>query len=204
MDWLWSPVGIGVAWLVLHGSDYLLTVAGARLFREGDLRERIVVDGSYELNPLFRAAVDRGAWLSRRFLVTLLGPAVVLPVAFAGISASAAGMGAPVFDAALEAVCGVLVFTRLSVLGGHLQNLLLFWRMLRVPEAKGVLLRYDRGTVHLIRRARWLELAAVVSVAAAATGSAFLIGGSVGVLLVLAVSGLWARADARARAAAGG
>lgn len=198
MDWLWSPPGITACWLVLHAADYLLTIAGARARRTSDLPHRLALGGSYELNPVFRAAVDRGAWLSRRFLVSLAVPAILLPFAVAWISSAAAALGDPVLERFPEALCGALVVSRLTVVAAHLQNLLLFHRMLRVPAAAVVALRYDRGTVFALRRARVLETAAVTAVGAAVTGGPFLIGGSAAMLLLAATLGLWARADARA------
>jgi hypothetical protein len=197
MESLWSPLGIAGVWLVLHSADYLLTIATARLRLQGDLRERVQFSGSIELNPLFQQAVERGQWLSPRFLVTLALGAVVLPLAVAYFQwVTEAGVlpvgGFPEF------FCGALVVTRFAVISIHLQNLLLFRRLLRVPEASIVRLRYDRGTVLMVTRARKLEVAALCAIAWLVSGRLFLLGGMAAALLINVVIVLWGRRQAPA------
>ncbi|HYO74013.1 MAG TPA: hypothetical protein VEU33_48885, partial [Archangium sp.] len=120
MDLLWSPVGMGVLWLVLHSADYLLTIATARLKARGDIGKRVEMGGSYELNPLFVQAVEKGQWVSRRFLVTLGLGALVFPLVVAYFD-WVAEMGAEDIRGLSEAVCGALVVTRFAVISVHLQ-----------------------------------------------------------------------------------
>jgi hypothetical protein len=193
MEWLWSPLGIGVLWLVLHSADYLLTIATARLRARGNLAERVQSGGSLELNPLFQKVVDRGQWVSWRFVVTLLLGAIVFPAAVAYFQWVGEDLGWEVTDALSEAVCGGLVMTRFAVISIHLQNLALFRRMLHVPEASIVSLRYDRGTVMAVSRARKLEVAAFCAIAALVSGRSFFLGGLACVLALVAALYRWER-----------
>lgn len=192
MDWLWSPVGMGVLWLVLHCADYLLTVATARLKARGDLGKRMEMGGSIELNPLFVQAVEKGQWVSRRFLLTLGLGALVLPLAVAYFD-WVAELGAEGVRGFSEAVCGALVVTRFAVISIHLQNLVLFRRMLHVPEASIVSLRYDRGTIMMVTRARKLELAAFCAISALVSGRPFFLGGLAATLGLVGMLFLWGR-----------
>jgi hypothetical protein len=192
MEWLWSPVGIAVLWLVLHSTDYLLTIATARLRAQGDLRERVQLGGSIELNPLFQQVVERGQWLSKRFLVTLAFGALLLPVAL-GYFQWVEERGVLRTAWLAELFCGGLVVTRFTVISIHLQNLFLFRRMLRVPEASSVRMSYDRGTVMMVSRARQLEVAGLCAIAWLVSGRLFLLGGLLATLLVVGAMFLWAR-----------
>ena len=193
MDWLWSPVGIGVLWLVLHCADYLLTIATARLRSRGDLAERVRFGGSIELNPLFVQVVEKGQWVSRRFLLTLALGAFVLPMAVAYFQWVAEELQEGVAGNLSEAMCGALIVTRFAVISVHLQNLVLFRRMLHVPEASSVSLRYDRGTVMVVTRARKFEVAAFCALAALVSGRPFFLGGFAATLGLVAMLFLWGR-----------
>jgi hypothetical protein len=35
MEWAWSPMGLVLAWILLHSADYLLTVVNARTYQRG-------------------------------------------------------------------------------------------------------------------------------------------------------------------------
>jgi hypothetical protein len=86
--------------------------------------------------------------------------------------------------------------TRFALISVHLQNLMLFRRMLRVPEASIVSMRYDRGTVLAVTRARKLEVTSFCVLAAIVSGRAFFLGGSVCTLALVGLMYLW---EARAR-----
>jgi hypothetical protein len=193
MESLWSPTGIGVLWLVLHSADYLLTVASARLKARGNLAERVRSGGSIELNPIFQRAVDRGQWLSGRFVLTLVLGAILFPAAVAYFHWTAEALRWPAIGALPELMGGALVVTRFAVISVHLQNIALFLRMLRVPEASVVQLHYDRGTVMALTRARKLEVASFCTLAALVSDRFFFVGGAVATLgLVLALAS-WER-----------
>ncbi|OJH40203.1 hypothetical protein [Cystobacter ferrugineus] len=193
MDWLWSPVGIGVLWLVLHCADYLLTIATASLRARGDLAERVRFGGSIELNPLFVQAVEKRQWVSRRFLLTLALGAVLLPMAVAYFQWVAEEQPEGLADNLSEFMCGALVVTRFAVISVHLQNLVLFRRMLHVPEASSVSLRYDRGTLMVMTRARKFEVAAFCAIAVLVSGQPFFLGGLAATLALIAALYRWER-----------
>jgi len=197
MDWAWSPLGISILWVVLHSADYLLTVATARTYARGDLRSRIDLGGkSLELNPVFQRAVDRGAWASRRFLVSLVVVAGALLAVFSILDAAPADVSAPLRFAP-ELVAGVLVVTRLVVITGHAQNLALFRRMLRDPAAAGVLVRYDRGTIFMARRWSYAQPVALCALGLLLSGRPFFGGGAVGMLGLALATSIWQRVEAR-------
>ncbi len=191
MDWAWSPLGIAILWILLHSADYLLTIATARTCARGDLRSRLSLGGgSLELNPVFQRAVDRGAWLSRRFLVTLVLGALLFYALFTALKAFPAEAEDPLWFAA-EALAGMLVVTRVVVIAGHVQNLALFRRMLLVPEAAGVRIHYDRGTIFTAKRWAYLQPAALCALAFLLAPRAFFAGGAVGVLLLAVTTLVW-------------
>jgi hypothetical protein len=72
---LLTPLGATCLWIVLHGTDWFLTVAGARARRP--VAERFPLATGYELNPLFKKDIARGGWITTRFVVTWIGGAVV-------------------------------------------------------------------------------------------------------------------------------
>jgi hypothetical protein len=196
MDVLWSPLGIALTWILLHAADYLLTVATVRLRLRGDLAERIDLGGSMELNPVFRAAVDRGEWVSRRFLLTLLLGVIAFPLGVLVFEEAGPGVWPPIAGLG-EVLAGGLVVTRLHVIGIHLQNLVLMRRLLRVPAAAVVRVRYDRGTVMMLARGRIVETAAFAALAALVTDRAFFWGGLGAILLVGAATVAWQARDTR-------
>ena len=197
MEWAWSALGISILWVVLHSADYLLTITAARVYGQGDLRSRIDMGGrSLELNPVFQAAVNRAAWVSRRFLVTLLAGTVVLFAACTVWERVDSLAWAP------ELLAGVLVVTRVNVICGHVQTLALFHRVLQHAEAADVRVRYDRGTVFTAKRWSYLQPAVLCALAFLITRSAFFAGGAVGMATLAGMTLTWQRKEAR-RAAAG-
>jgi hypothetical protein len=191
MELLWSPVGVGVLWLVLHTADYVLTIAAARM--RAKLGERVRLGGSLELNPLFQQVVERGQWVSKRFVATLALGLAAFSGGVAYFQWTAQTLGLPWIAVLPEAVVGALCVTRMAVVANHLHNLVLFRRMLHVPEAAEVSVRYDRGTVMVVSRSRMLEVAAFCAVALLVSGRPFYAGGLFGVLGIAGATFLWAR-----------
>jgi hypothetical protein len=58
-------------WTALYISDYTLTLVCARLYY-GGVNEKIVFEGSYELNPYFQKDIDSLRRVSPRFIRSLL------------------------------------------------------------------------------------------------------------------------------------
>lgn len=101
----------------------------------------------------------------------------------------------------VDLLIGVLIFTRIGLIAGHLANLWLFNRVARDPDALQGSLRYARSVTHGVSAARFFSYAALVAAGALAVPtSGFLWGGALG----LAMMGVWqvrlSRRAARARA----
>ena len=90
-----------------------------------------------------------------------------------------------------EFLSGGIVVTRFALISVHLRNIMLFSRMPSVPEASIVSMRYDRGTVMSVTRARKLEVASFYALAAIASGRAFFLGGIVCTLALVGLMYLW-------------
>ncbi len=170
------PWSLPLLWALLHGLDYSLTLVGARL-RLRRAHEVVDVGGSYELNPLFQKAVDRGRWLSPRFLVTLVGLGALLYLVAVVSSGLEVAWG-------LGFLLGVLVFTRVAVIGRHLQNIWLFARMARRPESVTGRIAYDRPTVYGLAFFSHGQTAALLGVAAVVAPDPWLVGGAAGTGLI--------------------
>jgi len=169
-------------WIVLHSLDYSLTLVGARLRLRG-ADKVFVVEGSYELNPLFQKVIDRQRWISVRFIVTLLGLAAALYVV---------ALTCPGHDVAdgLGLVLGVVVFTRVAVIGRHLHNIWLYRRVVRRPDAVTGSIRYDRPTVYAITSSTYLHYAVLLALAAAVVSDPWIIGGALGNAMIALYSSI--------------
>src|SRR5512140_1812894 len=184
LDLLLQPLPLALTWIVLHSLDYGLTLRGAYWFRQ-KAAEHIDIGGSYELNPIFAKAVDRGARLPKRFLVSLLAVAALFAL-LSWLAHGGSSGGAPpsrVAEAELELVAGMLLFTRASVITRHVQNIRLY-RALALGRAKLTgRIQYDRPTLVRISAANYAAGGVLVLLAAvAAPPSAFLYGGCAGLL----------------------
>jgi len=176
--------GAVLLWTVLHSADYFLTIAGARL-RKRHAAEVLNVSGSYELNPIFQKVVDEGRWWSKRFALSLVVMAGLL--AFLGVAGSLPDqLMTPFFEPVWDGVLGVLIFTRVNIIGRHLQNIWLFRRMGRDPGAVTGHIRYDRPTVLQLSSVQFLTSGGVLLAVALLDPSPLVIGGVLGCGLVAA------------------
>jgi hypothetical protein len=182
--WLVAPL-----WLVLHGADWTLTLKGARMRRALFAATGVSERSAYELNPFFRADVSQLRFFAPRFVATWLGFAVLLP----GVLAAVARLGLPgALDGfatwIIGASLGMLVFTRLSIIGRHLRNVFLFSRLLRPPEGGPPQPFTQLGaSTNLYASAIALaEAAALVGVAAALSLDPWVTGGAAGLGLLAA------------------
>ena len=192
IETLLQPLPLALLWMVLHSLDYALTLRGAHWFRK-KAAEHFDAGGSYELNPLFARDIDRGTWLSKRFLFTLFATAALL----ATLSWAVHQVARPddrFPQAELDFLVGFLVFTRVGVIARHLQNIWTY-RALALGRAKLTgSIRYDRPTLVRISAMGYLAQGAGVLVAAAAIPpNAFLYGGTAGILFL----GVWLLVIAR-------
>jgi hypothetical protein len=161
-----------LAWLTLHPLDYYLTLAGARLYARAG-RQHVATSGSYEINPIFRGAVDRLNWYSPRFFVSWLGVFALLTAISLSVDERGAGF-----------VLGAIVFTRLAVIVQHLRNIWWYWQMDYRPHSiSGKIVYSRRMAIHLSAHA-YFGYALLLTAAALWAPSAALAGGAVGLALV--------------------
>jgi hypothetical protein len=177
MEWFRTPFGGVLLWIVLHAADYLLTIWGA-VERERRAAHVIMLDGSYELNPLFQKSVNERRWVSARFLITLVGVAALIGCMNAVVGAQ------PGAQAPQEVFIGALLFTRVALISRHLQNIWLFRRMAEHPESVVGQLRYERRTVVLVSAFQAAGISALVVLAAVLSPTPALIGGALGLSLL--------------------
>lgn len=76
-----SPWPGMVAWTLIYISDFTLTIASARLRR--NVANKIVLEGSYELNPVFERDVDSKRFVSPRFLLLLVLTSTLVAILWA-------------------------------------------------------------------------------------------------------------------------
>jgi len=110
----WVPIAL---WVVLYTSDYLSTIAAARLYSAG---EHFGYSEGYELNPYYAADVARLRWFSPRFLLSLFIYSGWL--LFAYFSASFIGS-----QVIFGLTWGFLVLLQLAIHVRHARNLLFFY-----------------------------------------------------------------------------
>ena len=79
----WLPAAL---WALVYTSDMMLTFRGIALYRS--LQGRFVRFDAYELNPFWKATVERGRRLSLRFCVAL-GVSTALVAALGWLSSQA-------------------------------------------------------------------------------------------------------------------
>jgi hypothetical protein len=183
-----APWLAGLLWLVLHGADWMLTLKGARMRHELFVATGVTERSAYELNPIFRADVTKLRVFAPRFVATWIGGALLMPAAlyaFAGVG------GAKWSDFTVwtvGALLGMLVFTRLSIIGRHLHNVFLFSRMLHPPEGgpPRPVTQFDARTNLFASAIAFAEGAALASVAAGLSLEPWVTGGAVGLLLLTA------------------
>ena len=167
-DSLWPGLA---AWVALYCSDYALTLHCARLYRAG-VNEKIVFEGSYELNPYFQEEIDALRVVSPRFVLALLWTSGSLGVVWLITRQTWLWPGPYLF------LLGALLLMELAIHVRHLRNLYLFTMALRSDAVRG---RIEYGR-RLMLTASSIELAAfslLFLVAFLVAGSPFLLGGSV-------------------------
>ncbi|MDE1965442.1 MAG: hypothetical protein KGJ50_12475 [Xanthomonadaceae bacterium] len=159
---LWAgPLLVFALWL----SDYEFTVIGAKLYKAQD---KVVYQGSYELNPLTQRDVDASRRIGFRIIFKPLYIAIVVAVVGAFFRSSSGHSGP------YALVLGAFVLAQLAIHFRHFQSWYLFKRV--VPAAKGRI-EYPRGF-----RSSALQLvlfAVLFFVLYVVTGSLFILGGAV-------------------------
>jgi hypothetical protein len=164
IDLLLDSVWLGpLLWFALYTSDYFVTITCARLYQRQD---KVSVEGSYEITPLFQADVNALRRLSPRFVIALLVSTsyVVLVQRIAGLMPSL-----------YLGVLGALVLLELTVHIRHLRN----WFMFKygTSSIQGRLM-YPRGFMLRLSAFELLTFAALYLILFLTTGSLFIMGGA--------------------------
>jgi hypothetical protein len=163
-----SPWPGVVLWCILYVSDFVLTVTCARLYKRS-VAEKIVFEGSFELNPFFQSDVDSLSFVSPRFLATLVLNAVLLVIIWALEYDSL-----PDFYAF---VLGAFICLQLAVHVRHLRNLFLF-RALRNTEVVRGRIEYTRPLILRLSSIEFLAFSGLYGIVFVFTKSWFVIGGT--------------------------
>lgn len=160
---LWvGPLLCFALWL----SDYELTVVVARLYKAQD---KVVFQGSYELNPLTQRDVDALRWIGFRILFKPLYIASFVAV-LGAIFKSTNGR------ASLYALgLGMFVLVQLAIHVRHFQSWYSFRRV--IPTAKGRI-EYPRGGMLRSSALQLVLFAVLFLVLYVVTGSLFILGGA--------------------------
>jgi hypothetical protein len=180
-----------VIWLLLYISDYALTITCAKLYRAG-VSDKIVFEGSFELNPVFQRDVDALKTVSRRFVFLWIFTDMLL--SFIWVLTRQVNPDLYVF------VLGSWILLELTVHVRHLRNLFLF-RGFSDPSAVRGRIEYTRAFMLRNSAAELFVFFALYLAIFAFTQSWFLLGGATTCLFTAVKHTLLARA-ARTKAIA--
>jgi hypothetical protein len=158
-----------ILWIVLYVSDYMLTIACARLYRAQD---KVAVDGSFELTPMFQADVNALRRVSPRFLIFLCLSTAFLWVAWYMTSQL------PELPEAYAFILGAMVLLELAVHSRHLRNWFLFRRVLKIDRVQGRL-TYPRDVMLSASAFELRVFAGLFIVLFLITANWFFVGGAV-------------------------
>jgi hypothetical protein len=178
----WAPIVI-VAAVVAFLADWFLTVAGARA--AVGVRDRWSVEGSYEMNPAWTAAVDRGRWINARVVAVAGIIALTLALVWVLDDISRREVARPLINgpSIFPAAAGVFLLLEAPTLMQHVGNLTQF-RAMADPLATSGQLRIARwfslqqvALVYLRFSVLWLALAGL-------SLQMFFVGGALGCAVV--------------------
>jgi hypothetical protein len=168
---------------VLMLADYWLTILGARYARLV-YRKHFVIR-TYELNPTFRAAVDRLQWINFKHLCIVL-------VTTGSLMALDRWLQVPdlPFDY-FQFLLGGLYGLFAMVCGRHLTNLLLFLYLNRHPETLAGEVRMSMSLVLRISQFTYVGFVPVLCITAAGAPDALTCGLLFGSVIIVLVHSTW-------------
>jgi uncharacterized membrane protein len=185
-----SPWPGTIAWALIYISDFVLTVTCARLYRR-NVAQKIVFEGSFELNPFFQRDIDSMKFVSPRFLLALVLSSTLIAIEWALLIPDSPGFY--IF------LLGAIMCMELAIHVRHLGNLYLF-RAGITEQLRGQI-EYGRPLILRMSSVQFLGFAILFAVVFAFTGNWFVAGGMVSCLGVSAKHWYLARRAARKRAA---
>jgi hypothetical protein len=124
-------------WSLLYVSDYAFTILSARLYRSG-VNEKIVFEGSFELNPVFQRDIDSLKSISPRFLLMLLVTGLLLALMWF--------LGSQSMPQFYEFVLGSMILLELAIHVRHMRNFFMF-RMLVKSDCVRGRIEYSRPLI---------------------------------------------------------
>jgi hypothetical protein len=169
----WGPL-VAVLALVAFVLDWSLTHVGARAFRA--VRHVWDAEGSYEMNPTWRAEIDSGRWFSWRAVAA--GAILVSLIVAMWLVIDLGGLDAAFFALA----AGVVLLLQAPTLLMHAGNLQTF-RALADPTAVTGALHLRRWFLYHQSAWAYLRFGALWLVLAALSRQAFFLGGALGCVL---------------------
>jgi len=161
---------IASTWVVLYVSNHCLTIWATRL-HQAHARDHFDLEGSYELNPVLQADVDRLRLVSPRFIVSLLLSATSI-VGMWFLTASFLGTSV-LFDV----YAGTLVLPCLAMNVRHVRNLVLF-TAIKVPGTIRGKIAYSRWIQWKLTAVDFLGFAGLFLVLGLLLKDWFLLGGT--------------------------
>lgn len=156
-----------VAWSALYISDYALTLIGAKLYRAGAC-DKIAMEGSYEITPLFQADIDALRTISPRFVAALVLFNVLLAVLWN------LTRWQPEF---YEFALGAMISSQLAVHMRHFRCISLF-RIIAGSDAVRGRIEYSRPALLKMSCLELLTVCGFLLVLFVFTPSWFLLGGA--------------------------
>jgi hypothetical protein len=177
----WAPLIVvlpSLAFLV----DWAMTVLGARAASR--VSHRWSVEGSYEMNPTWTSAVDRGSWFNWRvgavaFLMFALMAGLFLVIGELRLASGRLVDGQTLFSLA----AGALLLVQAPTLMNHIANLQQF-RALADESAASGQLRISRRLALSQTALLYGRFAGLWLVLWLASQQAFFLGGAIGCLIV--------------------
>ena len=170
-DHLWPVLTV---WSLLYVSDHTLTIWCARLYRVA-AREKIVYEGSFELNPVFQREVDALQWISLRFLLALVLTNVLLAALWLLNAQSSTEL--------YSFLLGALISVQLAIHVRHLRNLFLFQAMRNADMVRGRI-EYSRPVILRLSAVEFLAFSGLYAFLFLFTRSWFVMGGVFACLLL--------------------
>ena len=169
-----SPWAGPLLWAAIYISDYCFTIACARLYRAQD---KVVLEGSFEITPLFQADVNALRRFSPRFLLILFASTGYL-FFVRWISGPSSGLR----DLYLF-VLGVMFLLEATVHMRHLRNWFLFKHALPMIQGR---VEYPRGIMLKMSAFEVLTFSGLYVALFLATGSVFFLGGALACCVISA------------------
>jgi hypothetical protein len=160
----WPGVAV---WCILYASDFVLTVTCARLYKHW-VADKIVFEGSFELNPFFQRDIDSLSFFSPRFLATLVLNAVLLVIIWVLERDSL-----PDF---YSFVLGAQICLQLAIHVRHFRNLFLFRAMRGTDVVRGRI-EYSRPLILRMSSVEFLAFSGLYGLLFIFTGRWFVMGG---------------------------